>query len=258
METNKVKSPVFGSKIKMDSNGKLIVPDNPIIPFIEGDGIGADIWKASVNVFNAAVEKAYNGTRKVDWLEIYAGDKANDMYGPNTLPSETLDLISEYLVAIKGPLTTPIGGGIRSINVALRQKLDLYVCLRPVRWFNNVPSPVKNPNDIDMVIFRENTEDIYAGIEFEQGTDDANKFLNILKENFSSKYNKIRFPNTCGLGIKPISKEGTSRLVQDAIQYAIDNNRSSVTLVHKGNIMKFTEGGFKKWGYEIAERKIWR
>tara|TARA_B000000532_G_scaffold58104_1_gene45453 strand:+ start:7576 stop:8883 length:1308 start_codon:yes stop_codon:yes gene_type:complete len=257
METNKVKSPVFGSKIKMDSNGKLIVPDNPIIPFIEGDGIGADIWKASVNVFNAAVEKAYNGTRKVDWLEIYAGDKANDMYGPNTwLPSETLDLISEYLVAIKGPLTTPIGGGIRSINVALRQKLDLYVCLRPVRWFNNVPSPVKNPNDIDMVIFRENTEDIYAGIEFEQGTDDANKFLNILKENFSSKYNKIRFPNTCGLGIKPISKEGTSRLVQDAIQYAIDNNRSSVTLVHKGNIMKFTEGGFKKWGYEIAEEKF--
>ena len=241
----------------MDSNGKLIVPDNPIIPFIEGDGIGADIWKASVNVFNAAVEKAYNGTRKVDWLEIYAGDKANDMYGPNTwLPSETLDLISEYLVAIKGPLTTPIGGGIRSINVALRQKLDLYVCLRPVRWFNNVPSPVKNPNDIDMVIFRENTEDIYAGIEFEQGTDDANKFLNILKENFSSKYNKIRFPNTCGLGIKPISKEGTSRLVQDAIQYAIDNNRSSVTLVHKGNIMKFTEGGFKKWGYEIAEEKF--
>ncbi len=257
MKTNKVKSPVFGSKIKMDSNGKLIVPDNPIIPFIEGDGIGADIWKASVNVFNAAVEKAYNGTRKVDWLEIYAGDKANDMYGPNTwLPSETLDLISEYLVAIKGPLTTPIGGGIRSINVALRQKLDLYVCLRPVRWFNNVPSPVKNPNDIDMVIFRENTEDIYAGIEFEQGTDDANKFLNILKENFSSKYNKIRFPNTCGLGIKPISKEGTSRLVQDAIQYAIDNNRSSVTLVHKGNIMKFTEGGFKKWGYEIAEEKF--
>ena len=257
METNKVKSPVFGSKIKMDSNGKLIVPDNPIIPFIEGDGIGADIWKASVNVFNAAVEKAYNGTRKVDWLEIYAGDKANDMYGPNTwLPSETLDLISEYLVAIKGPLTTPIGGGIRSINVALRQKLDLYVCLRPVRWFNNVPSPVKNPNDIDMVIFRENTEDIYAGIEFEQGTDDADKFLNILKENFSSKYNKIRFPNTCGLGIKPISKEGTSRLVQDAIQYAIDNNRSSVTLVHKGNIMKFTEGGFKKWGYEIAEEKF--
>ena len=257
METNKVKSPVFGSKIKMDSNGKLIVPDNPIIPFIEGDGIGADIWKASVNVFNAAVEKAYNGTRKVDWLEIYAGDKANDMYGPNTwLPSETLDLISEYLVAIKGPLTTPIGGGIRSINVALRQKLDLYVCLRPVRWFNNVPSPVKNPNAIDMVIFRENTEDIYAGIEFEQGTDDANKFLNILKENFSSKYNKIRFPNTCGLGIKPISKEGTSRLVQDAIQYAIDNNRSSVTLVHKGNIMKFTEGGFKKWGYEIAEEKF--
>ena len=210
-----------------------------------------------MNVFNAAVKKAYGDNRSVDWLEIYAGDKANDVYGPNTwLPDETLDFINEYLVAIKGPLTTPIGGGIRSINVALRQKLDLYVCLRPVRWFNNVPSPVKQPEDIDMVIFRENTEDIYAGIEFEEGSDNANSFLNILKENFPDKYDKIRFPSSCGLGIKPISKEGTQRLVLDAIEYAINNNRKSVTLVHKGNIMKFTEGGFKKWGYEIAEEKF--
>ena len=257
MKINKVKNPVFGSKITLDDNGKLLVPDNPIIPFIEGDGIGADIWSASVNVFNAAVKKAYGDNRSVDWLEIYAGDKANDVYGPNTwLPDETLDFINEYLVAIKGPLTTPIGGGIRSINVALRQKLDLYVCLRPVRWFNNVPSPVKQPEDIDMVIFRENTEDIYAGIEFEEGSDSANNFLNILKENFPEKYDKIRFPDSCGLGIKPISKEGTQRLVLDAIEYAINNNRKSVTLVHKGNIMKFTEGGFKKWGYEIAEEKF--
>ena len=257
MKINKVKNPVFGSKITLDDNGKLLVPDNPIIPFIEGDGIGADIWTASVNVFNAAVKKAYGDNRSVDWLEIYAGDKANDVYGPNTwLPDETLDFINEYLVAIKGPLTTPIGGGIRSINVALRQKLDLYVCLRPVRWFNNVPSPVKQPEDIDMVIFRENTEDIYAGIEFEEGSDNANSFLNILKENFPDKYDKIRFPSSCGLGIKPISKEGTQRLVLDAIEYAINNNRKSVTLVHKGNIMKFTEGGFKKWGYEIAEEKF--
>ncbi|MAX29435.1 MAG: isocitrate dehydrogenase (NADP(+)) [Candidatus Marinimicrobia bacterium] len=257
MNINKVKSPVFGSKLTIDNNGKLLVPDNPIIPFIEGDGIGADIWKSSVNVFNAAVKKAYGDNRKVDWLEIYAGDKANDVYGPNTwLPDETLSLINEYLVAIKGPLTTPIGGGIRSINVALRQKLDLYVCLRPVRWFNNVPSPVKQPEDIDMVIFRENTEDIYAGIEFEEGDESTKKFLDILKENFQDRYNKIRFPDSCGLGIKPISKEGTQRLVLDAIEYAINNNRSSVTLVHKGNIMKFTEGGFKKWGYELAEEKF--
>jgi len=257
MNINKVKSPVFGSKLTIDDNGKLLVPDNPIIPFIEGDGIGADIWKSSVNVFNAAVKKAYGDNRKIDWLEIYAGDKANDVYGPNTwLPNETLDLINEYLVAIKGPLTTPIGGGIRSINVALRQKLDLYVCLRPVRWFNNVPSPVKQPEDIDMVIFRENTEDIYAGIEFEEGNESTNKFLSMLKENFQDRYDKIRFPDSCGLGIKPISKEGTQRLVLDAIEYAINNNRSSVTLVHKGNIMKFTEGGFKKWGYELAEERF--
>lgn len=256
MSIKNVKSPEFGSKIKMHNNGKLLVPDNPIIPFIEGDGIGSDIWKTSVKVFNAAVKKAYGNNKAVDWLEIYAGDKANDVYGPNTwLPNETLELINEYLVAIKGPLTTPIGGGIRSINVALRQKLDLYVCLRPVRWFNNVPSPVKNPGDIDMVIFRENTEDIYAGIEFEEGDQQTTKFLNILKESFKDKYDKIRFPDSCGLGIKPISKEGTERLVIDAIDYAISNNRSSVTLVHKGNIMKFTEGSFKKWGYELAEKK---
>jgi len=257
MNINKVKSPVFGSKLTIDENGKLLVPDNPIIPFIEGDGIGADIWKSSVNVFNAAIKKAYGDNRKVDWLEIYAGDKANDVYGPNTwLPDETLDIINEYLVAIKGPLTTPIGGGIRSINVALRQKLDLYVCLRPVRWFNNVPSPVKQPEDIDMVIFRENTEDIYAGIEFRAGKDDTSKFLKLFKKNFSERYDKIRFPETSGFGIKPVSKEGSQRLVWDAIEYAINNNRKSVTLIHKGNIMKFTEGSFKYWGYQIAEKKF--
>jgi len=257
MNINKVKSPVFGSKLTIDENGKLLVPDNPIIPFIEGDGIGADIWKSSVNVFNTAIKKAYGDNRKVDWLEIYAGDKANDVYGPNTwLPDETLDIINEYLVAIKGPLTTPIGGGIRSINVALRQKLDLYVCLRPVRWFNNVPSPVKQPEDIDMVIFRENTEDIYAGIEFRAGKDDTSKFLKLFKKNFSERYDKIRFPETSGFGIKPVSKEGSQRLVWDAIEYAINNNRKSVTLIHKGNIMKFTEGSFKYWGYQIAEKKF--
>tara|TARA_B110001454_G_scaffold206333_1_gene216679 strand:+ start:9504 stop:10805 length:1302 start_codon:yes stop_codon:yes gene_type:complete len=254
---NKVKSPIFGSKITMTDNGNLLVPDNPVIPFIEGDGIGADIWKASVNVFNAAVKKTYGDSRAVDWLEIYAGEKANDIYGPNTwLPNETLDIINEYLVAIKGPLTTPIGGGIRSINVALRQKLDLYVCLRPVRWFSNVPSPVKQPEDIDMVIFRENTEDIYAGIEFKAGKGDTIKFLKLFKENFPERYEKIRFPESSGIGIKPVSKEGSQRLVWDAIEYAINNNRKSVTLIHKGNIMKFTEGSFKYWGYQIAEKKF--
>tara|TARA_B110000263_G_scaffold47297_1_gene39272 strand:- start:2035 stop:3336 length:1302 start_codon:yes stop_codon:yes gene_type:complete len=254
---NKVKSPIFGSKITMTNNGNLLVPDNPVIPFIEGDGIGADIWKASVNVFNAAVKKTYGDSRAVDWLEIYAGEKANDIYGPNTwLPNETLDIINEYLVAIKGPLTTPIGGGISSINVALRQKLDLYVCLRPVRWFSNVPSPVKQPEDIDMVIFRENTEDIYAGIEFRAGKDETIKFLKLFKENFPERYEKIRFPESSGIGIKPVSKEGSQRLVWDAIEYAINNNRKSVTLIHKGNIMKFTEGSFKYWGYQIAEKKF--
>ena len=257
MNMNKVKSPIFGSKITMTDNGNLLVPDNPVIPFIEGDGIGADIWKASVNVFNAAVKKTYGDSRAVDWLEIYAGEKANDIYGPNTwLPNETLDIINEYLVAIKGPLTTPIGGGIRSINVALRQKLDLYVCLRPVRWFSNVPSPVKQPEDIDMVIFRENTEDIYAGIEFKAGKGDTIKFLKLFKENFPERYEKIRFPESSGIGIKPVSKEGSQRLVWDAIEYAINNNRKSVTLIHKGNIMKFTEGSFKYWGYQIAEKKF--
>ncbi len=254
---NKVKSPVFGSKITLDDNGKLLVPDNPIIPFIEGDGIGSDIWKTSVNVFNAAVKKVYGDKRVIDWLEIYAGEKANNIYGSNIwLPEETIDCINKYLVAIKGPLTTPIGEGIRSINVALRQRLDLYVCLRPVRWFNNVPSPVKQPEDIDMVIFRENTEDIYAGIEFRAGKEETFEFLKLFKKNFPERYKKIRFPKSSGIGIKPVSKEGSQRLVWDAIEYAINNNRKSVTLIHKGNIMKFTEGSFKYWGYQIAEKKF--
>ena len=245
--------PQNGQKISI-SNGELNVPSNPIIPFIQGDGIGEDIWAASVKVFDQAVLKAYNGERKIEWMEIYAGEKANLVYKENIwLPQETLDVINEYLIAIKGPLTTPVGGGIRSINVALRQKLDLYVCLRPVTWFNNVPSPVKNPELIDMVIFRENTEDIYAGIEFLSKSQDLDKFLNFMKSEFPDQYDKIRFPNSCGIGIKPISQEGTYRLVESAIKYAIDNNRKSVTLVHKGNIMKFTEGGFKDWGYKIAE-----
>ena len=252
----KVKKPITGDKIRMDDSGSLIVPDNPIIPFIEGDGIGVDIWAPPVMDLNAAVSKSYPN-RKIEWLEVYAGDKANNQYGENIwLPQETLDNINDYLISIKGPLTTPIGGGIRSINVALRQKLDLYVCLRPVRWFENVPSPVKRPEEIDMVIFRENTEDIYAGIEFAEGSEDVKKFLKIMEENFKDRFNKIRFPNTCGIGLKPVSKEGTQRLVWDAIEYAIKYNRKSVTLVHKGNIMKFTEGSFKRWGYEIAEKKF--
>mgnify|MGYP001492658743 CR=1 FL=1 len=253
---SKVSIPEKGSKISMVDE-VLKVPNNPIIPFIEGDGIGKDIWIASERVINSAVHKAYNGEKKIHWLEVYAGDKANDVYGPNTwLPDETLDIINDYLVAIKGPLTTPIGGGIRSINVALRQKLDLYVCLRPVRWFNNVPSPVKDPQKINMAIFRENTEDIYAGIEFRAGSDDTKNFLRLLEDNFKERYDKIRFPDSCGIGLKPVSKEGTQRLVWDAIEYAIHNKRKSVTLVHKGNIMKFTEGGFKYWGYKIAEKKF--
>ena len=246
-----------GEKILMSNDNTLTVPNRPIIPFIEGDGIGPDIWKASQMVLDAAVKKAYNGDKKIEWLEVYAGDKSNDMYGPNTwLPNETLEIIEKYKIAIKGPLTTPIGGGIRSINVALRQKLDLYVCLRPVKWFNNVPSPVKNPKDVDMIIFRENTEDIYAGIEFKEGTNEVEKILNFLKKEFPDKYSKLRFPSTVGLGLKPISKEGTFRLVRASIKYAIDNNRKSVTLVHKGNIMKFTEGAFKQWGYELAETEF--
>jgi len=253
---NKVVEAPSGEKITMEGNS-LNVPNRPIIPFIEGDGTGADIWNASKMVLDAAVEKAYNGEREISWLEVYAGDKSNDVYGENTwLPDETLDKIEEYKIAIKGPLTTPIGGGIRSINVALRQKLDLYVCLRPVKWFQNVPSPVRSPEDVDMVIFRENTEDIYAGIEFLEGTDEVEKMLDFLKTEFPDKYSKLRFPDTAGIGLKPISQEGTSRLVRASIQYAVDNNRKSVTLVHKGNIMKFTEGAFKNWGYDIAENEF--
>jgi len=245
-----------GEQISINGNN-LVVPNKPIIPFIEGDGTGPDIWNASKLVLDAAVSKAYNEERKISWLEVYAGDKSNEVYGENTwLPDETLKMIDKYKIAIKGPLTTPIGGGIRSINVALRQKLDLYVCIRPVKWFHNVPSPVNKPQDVDMVIFRENTEDIYAGIEFSEGTMEANKLLEFLKVEFPDKYSKIRFPNTTGFGLKPISREGTERLVRASIRYAIDNNRKSVTLVHKGNIMKFTEGAFKNWGYELAENEF--
>ena len=253
---NKVIKPQKGSKIQF-IDGVLNVPNDPIIPFIEGDGIGPDIWNATVRVFDAAVEKSYGSGKKIEWMEVYAGEKANDVYGENTwLPKETLDVIDEYLIAIKGPLTTPVGGGIRSINVALRQELDLYVCLRPVTWYEGAPTPVKNPHLIDMAIFRENTEDIYAGIEFEGGSEDSKKFLKLMKDNFGERFDKIRFPNTVGIGIKPVSKEGSQRLVWDAIEYAIRHKRKSVTLVHKGNIMKFTEGSFKEWGYAIAEKRF--
>ena len=234
-------------------DGVLTVPNNPIIPFIEGDGIGPDIWAAAQNVFDSAVEKAYGGERKIEWKEVLAGQKAMDQTG-EWLPDATLDAIKEYLVSIKGPLTTPVGGGIRSLNVALRQKLDLYACVRPVRYFEGVPSPVKSPEKVDMIIFRENTEDIYAGIEFQEGTDDVAKFKQLLKENFPDRYEKIRFPDTVGLGIKPVSEEGTRRIVKAAIKFAIENNRKSVTLVHKGNIMKFTEGAFRDWGYECSAK----
>ncbi|MGM9967041.1 MULTISPECIES: NADP-dependent isocitrate dehydrogenase [unclassified Rummeliibacillus] len=234
-------------------NGVLNVPNNPVIPFIEGDGIGPDIWAAASRVIDAAVEKAYNGEKKIEWLEVLAGQKAFDKTG-EWLPQETLDKINEYLIAIKGPLTTPIGGGIRSLNVALRQQLDLYVCLRPVRHFEGVPSPVKNPENVDMVIFRENTEDIYAGIEYKEGSEEVKKVLNFLQNEMG--VSKIRFPETSGIGIKPVSKEGTERLVRAAINYAIKEGRKSVTLVHKGNIMKFTEGAFKAWGYAVAENEF--
>ena len=232
--------------------GKLNVSNNPIIPFIEGDGTGVDIWPASKKVFDAAVKKAYNGTKEIEWLEVLAGEKAFNKTG-EWLPIETLNLFREYLVGIKGPLTTPVGGGIRSLNVALRQELDLYACLRPVRWFEGTPSPVKNPETTDMVIYRENTEDIYAGIEFQYGTDDAEKFEKILSETFPDRYKKVRFPQTASFGIKPVSKEGTERLVRAAFEYAIAHKRDSVTLVHKGNIMKYTEGSFRDWGYELAK-----
>ena len=234
-------------------NGKLNVPDQPIIPFIEGDGTGPDIWAASVRVFDAAVEKAYNGKRKLEWKEVLAGEKAFKQVN-NWLPNETLDAFRDYLVGIKGPLTTPVGGGIRSLNVALRQELDLYACVRPVRWFEGVPSPVKHPELTDMVIFRENTEDIYAGIEYMNGTPQAQKMLEFLQDEMGVK--KIRFPETSSFGIKPVSKEGTERLVRAAIEYAIEHKKPSVTLVHKGNIMKFTEGAFKTWGYELAEKEF--
>lgn len=241
-----------GEKISV-VNGVLNVPANPIVPFIEGDGIGPDIWASASRVLDAAVEKAYSGERKIVWKEVLAGEKAFNETG-EWLPSETLEEIREYLIAIKGPLTTPVGGGIRSLNVALRQELDLYVCLRPVRWFEGVPSPIKRPQDTDMVIFRENTEDIYAGIEYEKGSEGVAKLLKFLQDEMG--VNKIRFPETSGLGIKPVSEEGTSRLVRAAINYAIKEGRKSVTLVHKGNIMKFTEGAFKNWGYELAEKEF--
>jgi isocitrate dehydrogenase len=252
--TLKLDVPAQGQKITI-SNGRLQVPDNPIIPFIEGDGTGADIWRASVRVLDAAVAKAYGGKRRIHWMEVFAGQKSNDLY--NTwLPEETVQACRDYLVSIKGPLTTPIGGGIRSLNVALRQMLDLYVCLRPVRWFKGVPSPVKAPEKVDMVIFRENTEDIYAGIEFEAGSADNEKFKELFKQAFPKLFAKIRFPDTSGIGIKAVSREGTERLVRSAIQYAIDNKRKSLTIVHKGNIMKFTEGAFRNWAYALAEHEF--
>ena len=243
-----------GAKITID-DGVLNVPKNPVIPFIEGDGIGRDIWRASKRVFDAAVEKAYGGEHRIAWMEVYAGEKAYDKFD-SWLPEETVQAFHEYLVGIKGPLTTPIGGGIRSLNVALRKALDLYVCQRPVRYFNGVPSPVKHPEYVDMVVFRENTEDIYAGIEFEQGTAENQQFKSLLKEVFPEEYAKMRFPETAGIGIKPVSIEGTERLVRAAIRWGLDNNRRSVTLVHKGNIMKYTEGSFRNWGYDLAEREF--
>ncbi|MBU8905154.1 NADP-dependent isocitrate dehydrogenase [Desertibacillus haloalkaliphilus] len=240
-----------GEKIQVN-NGKLDVPNKPVIPYIEGDGIGPDIWAAASRVIDAAVEKAYNGEKQIEWKEILVGEKAYNQTG-EWLPEESLEAIREYLIAIKGPLTTPIGGGIRSLNVALRQKLDLFTCLRPVRYFTGVPSPVKRPEDTDMVIFRENTEDIYAGIEFKEGSEEVKKLIDFLQNEMGAT--NIRFPETSGIGVKPVSKEGTERLVRAAIQYAIDEGRKSVTLVHKGNIMKFTEGAFKNWGYELAERE---
>ena len=253
MAYDKITIPSEGNKINM-KNGILEVPDNPIIPFIEGDGIGIDITPAMINVVDNAVKIAYGGEKKIHWMEVYCGEKSTTIYDKDTwLPDETLDALKEYVVSIKGPLTTPIGGGIRSLNVSLRQILDLYVCLRPVRYFDGVPSPVKRPDFVDMVIFRENSEDIYCGIEFEAGTDEATKMVKTLQNEF--KTDKIRFPENVGIGVKPISYEGTSRLVQNAIDYAIANDRSSVTIVHKGNIMKFTEGAFRDWGYEIANKK---
>jgi len=251
MGYQKIQVPASGDKITVNTDNSLNVPNNPIIPYIEGDGIGVDISPVMIKVVDAAVEKAYGGERKIAWMEVYAGEKATQVYDQDTwLPKETLDVVRDYVVSIKGPLTTPVGGGIRSLNVALRQELDLYVCQRPVRWFTGVPSPVKKPSDVDMVIFRENSEDIYAGVEWKAGSPECEKVIKFLTEEMGVK--KIRFTENCGIGIKPVSLEGTKRLVRKALQYAVDNDRSSVTLVHKGNIMKFTEGAFKEWGYEVA------
>lgn len=254
MFSSKVVVPSDGSAIVIDDNGKLIVPDNPIVPFIRGDGIGVDITPVMKKVVDAAVAKAYQGKKKIAWMEIYAGGRSVEVYGENTwLPDETFDFIRKYHVAIKGPLTTPVGGGIRSLNVALRQTLDLYICLRPVRYFAGVPSPVKHPELVDTVIFRENAEDIYAGIEWEANSEGAKKLINFLEKEMGVK--KIRFTENCGIGVKPMSKQGTERLIGAAFEYAIDHDRKSVTIVHKGNIMKFTEGAFKNWGYKLAEEK---
>src|ERR1700733_5841326 len=246
--------PPAGGKITIQ-DGKIQCPDNPVIPFIRGDGTGPDIWAASERVFDAAVQKAYGGTRKIVWFEVFAGEVAKQKFD-NWLPDDPVNAFKEYLVGIKGPLTTPVGGGIRSLNVALRQLLDLYVCLRPVRWFKGVPSPVKAPEKVDMVIFRENTEDLYSGIEFEQGTEDNRKFLELLKTNFPKQFAKIRFPDSSGIGIKNVSIAGTERLFRAAIEYALANKRKSVTIVHKGNILKFTEGSFRAWSYALAEREF--
>ena len=255
MGYQKIQVPASGDKITVNADMSLNVPNNPIIPFIEGDGIGVDISPVMIKVVDAAVEKAYGGTRKISWMEVYAGEKATQVYDQDTwLPKETLEAVRDYVVSIKGPLTTPVGGGIRSLNVALRQELDLYVCLRPVRWFEGVPSPVKKPGDVDMVIFRENSEDIYAGVEWKAGSAEAEKVIKFLTEEMGVK--KIRFTDMCGIGIKPVSEAGTKRLVRKALQYAVDNDRGSVTLGHKGNIMKFTEGAFKEWGYEIAREEF--
>ena len=250
-----IKSPSNGQAISLKKNHELNIPDFPIIPFIEGDGIGVDIMPAMQTVVDAVVKKIYSGSKKIEWLEVFAGEKAANLYGNNHyLPEETLDALETYIVSIKGPLATPVGGGIRSLNVAMRQKLDLFVCLRPIQYFEGVPSPLKNPEKTDMVIFRENTEDIYAGIEYQQGTHEVNKIMGLLKE-FNDD-GKVRFPDSSAIGIKPVSMEGSQRLIHKAIQFAIDNNRRSVTLVHKGNIMKFTEGGFKEWGYAIAKKEF--
>jgi isocitrate dehydrogenase len=250
-----IKVPALGEKITVAADGSLNVPDQPIIPYIEGDGTGLDITPVMLKVVDAAVTKAYSGTRKIHWMEIYAGEKATQVYGPDVwLPEETLEVVRDYVVSIKGPLTTPVGGGIRSLNVALRQELDLYVCLRPVRYFRGVPSPLREPEKTDMVIFRENSEDIYAGVEWQQGSEGAKKVIDFLIKEMGVK--KIRFPNSSGIGVKPVSREGTQRLVRQAIQYAIDNDKPNVTLVHKGNIMKFTEGGFRDWGYELAMQEF--